>query len=548
MKATPATLFSTLGAAALLVCRLAAQVLQTLHISVMLAGPSQQATPVARYALLISEDPPSAVPRRVLTGVGGSIDIKLRPGRYIIESEEPAVAGGRGFEWTESLEIKAGADASLVLDASNAANVSAAGTGTDSNSRDDLRTTLLQRWQESVMEIWTPTAHASGVLIDPAGLVATSARAVGDAQTVAVQFSSSLKVQAPVLATTGEISIVLVNAARVGAAKPIAVACGEAALPVLADSAKLFTLSAPMRSVKTVSVGFAKVTGTAGVSTDFRLPPGGAGGPVFDERGEFAGLTSVAATSTDNARPAVTVIALNAICAGRAAADAARRERGVSASDKPLPVEPALPLPVEALEVIRRQKPEWPATFQTTTADFDISLLTPLLLFAERREFGPPGASERTRSGRVPVGAIARPAPQRDFGTWREYVEELPPVLLIRVTPRQAEGFWTTVARGAALTQGIALPPIRHFKPGLARMQLLCDETDVTPIHPFVIEQRVSDTEAVREGLFVYDPAALRACRAIALRLSSEKEPARSETKVLDAARVQRVLEDIPQP
>ena len=398
------------------------------------------------------------------------------------------------------------------------------------------------------MEVWTPTSHASGVLVHGSGLVATPARAVGNATVVAVQLSPTLKVEAPVLATTGDVSIVLVNPPRIAGTKPVALECGTATSPLIADSAKLFTVSAPMRSARVVSVGFAKLTGGATVATDFRLPSGGAGGPVFDDRGELVGLSTAVDSIADNGRPVVNVIALDALCSARAAAEAARGERIVAAGDTPLPVEPGLPVRAADLEGARRQKPGWPQTLQTTTSDFEISLLTPLLLFAERREYGTSGTADRTRTGRVPVGGTARPAPQRDFANWREYVDELPPVLMVRVTPRQVEGFWSTVARGAAMTQGIALPRVTRFKPGLARMQLLCDGVSVTPIHPFVIEQRVSETEAIREGLFVFDPLSLRACQSIALTLASEKEPAKLETKPLDRASVQELLDDIGRP
>ena len=40
-------------------------------------------------------------------------------------------------------------------------------------------------------------------------------------------------------------------------------------------------------------------------------------------------------------------------------------------------------------------------------------------------------------------------------------------------------------------------------------MQAFCGRTEVTPIHPFKLELRVSETDAVYEGLYVFDPAAL---------------------------------------
>src|SRR5207253_996133 len=84
-----------------------------------------------------------------------------------------------------------------------------------------------------------------------------------------------------------------------------------------------------------------------------------------------------------------------------------------------------------------------------------------------------------------------------DFANWSEYVADTPPVLLIRVTPKLVENFWTTVARGAAYTQGAALPAFKHAKSSFSRMRLFCGDAEVTPIHPFTIEQRVSERDAI---------------------------------------------------
>ncbi len=136
--------------------------------------------------------------------------------------------------------------------------------------------------------------------------------------------------------------------------------------------------------------------------------------------------------------------------------------------------------------------------------------------------------------------------PLEDFSNWSEYIADVPPVLLIRVTPKQVEGFWTMVARGAAQTQGIALPPIKHFKSGFSAMRALCDDAEVTPIHPFKLEQRVSESDAIYEGLYVYDPRALgQQCRTVTLRLYSEKAPEKGDTRVVDPALLQQLWRDL---
>src|SRR4029450_2143779 len=134
------------------------------------------------------------------------------------------------------------------------------------------------------------------------------------------------------------------------------------------------------------------------------------------------------------------------------------------------------------------------------------------------------------RKGSVPEPAIVRPL--MDFSNWSDYVADYPPVLLVRITPRLVEGFWTTVGRMAAHTQGVSLPPIKRIKSGFGRLRAFCGDAGGARIHPFRLEQRVSETEAIYEGLYVFDPAAFGPhCAGVKLMLYSEKEPEKPGTK-----------------
>jgi hypothetical protein len=132
-----------------------------------------------------------------------------------------------------------------------------------------------------------------------------------------------------------------------------------------------------------------------------------------------------------------------------------------------------------------------------------------------------------------------------DFGNWSEYLADYPRALLVRVTPKMAEGLWAKVARGAAMTQGMSLPPMKRAKAGFLRMRAFCDDTEVTPIHPFMVEHRVSETEAIYEGLYVFDPAALGStCGAVKLTVYSENEPDKGDTRVVDQKVLQQIRRD----
>jgi len=113
------------------------------------------------------------------------------------------------------------------------------------------------------------------------------------------------------------------------------------------------------------------------------------------------------------------------------------------------------------------------------------------------------------------------------------------------VTPKMVEGFWTKVARGAAQTQGVALPEFKRFRSGFARLRAFCGDAEVTPIHPFKLEHRVSETESIYEGLYVFDPGALApSCSSVKLTMFSEKEPNKADTRVVEPRIIQQIWQD----
>ena len=119
-------------------------------------------------------------------------------------------------------------------------------------------------------------------------------------------------------------------------------------------------------------------------------------------------------------------------------------------------------------------------------------------------------------------------------------------MLFVRVTPKMVESMWAKMARGAAMTQGMALPAMKRLGTGFNRMRVFCGSAEVTPIHPFKVEMRVSETEAIQEGLYAFDPAALGpGCGTVSLELYSEKAPERADTRVVPPAILQQVWRDV---
>jgi S1-C subfamily serine protease len=522
----------------------AGQSLSVLHIKVVLVDAEGKVTPVLHHSLLISDNPASAAPRRVETGLNGTTDVRLRPGNYTVESDQPVAFHGKAYQWTQIVDISAGRDAVLELTAENA-EVGPVGSGTTSGAvpLEADPAFLLPQWQDSVVGLWTAQTHALGFVVDAKGLVATNQRVVGTATSVEVQLTAAVKVAAIVIAAdrVRDVAILRIDPKVAASVRPVPLGCGQATRPVVAEGQKIFAIEAPFSEPKDLLSGTVSRVDAHALMSDLRLVSGSAGGPVFAAGGEVVGIAALK-DDRDDRRRGSEVVRIDEVCEVVAAAE---KQMGEAAppSGSHLPVEPVRPFPVEALKDAVQRRAGSLNPYQISSADFDIAFITPVLIYGAQHPPEQTNARE-PRSGTQNVQQVLV-QPLMDFSNWSEYVAEVPPVLLIRVTPRQVEGFWTTVARGAAMTQGMSVPPIKHFKSGFSRLRAFCGAAEVTPIHPFTLERRVSESDGIYEGLYVYDPGALAPpCGTVKLVMYSEKEPEKGDTRVVDPKVLQQVWQD----
>jgi S1-C subfamily serine protease len=499
-----------------------AQALSTLHISITLPDAAGRITPVARHALLISEEPPTAPPRRALTTLAGTVDVSLRPGRYAVESDQPVAFEGKAYEWSQRIDIVAGRNATLELTADNASiDISTAAVASATRSDTDP-SILTAQWQDTVVGLWTPTQHASGFVVDARGLIVTNQRVVGTATSAEAQFTPDIKVRATVLASdfTRDVAILWVNPSVVASLRPLPLGCGQTR-PSVANGQELYTLGAQMTGQKRLTFGGVTGVGPRLLLSELTIVRASAGGPVFTAGG-LVGFTTLDDRDPD-ARSNARVVRIDQACDVLASAE--QKMTGAMPPDAThLPLDPRRPIVPDALSAAVKNRAGSLSPYPMSTTDFDIAFITPVHVY---------GAKDQVRR------------PVMDFGNWSEYMADYPRVLLVRVTPKVVEGLWAKVARGAAMTQGISLPPIKRAKSGFSQMRAFCGDTEVTPIHPFMVEQRISETEAIYEGLYAFDPAVLGPqCGTVKLTVYSEDAPDKGDTRVVDPKVLQQIRQD----
>ena len=391
----------------------------------------------------------------------------------------------------------------------------------------------VRKWQQSLVGVWSPTARASGFVVDSRGLIATDGVAVGTATAVEVQVSPTVKIAARVLVSDAArgVAILWVDAGSVAGNAPAPLACPPAAAATLDEGRAVVALSAPYAAPVDAVEG--EVTTLAGraVETDLRLRFGGAGGPAFNTAGEIIGLTSVSPAADERRPGGVKIVRAGIVCDTLAAARESMASAAAPNASR-LPIEPPAPARRDAIAAAPKSRAPAPTPVVLSESDFDVALITPAMIArsGEKADWTG-GATGRSAESEAKLGRLM------DFGGWSEYFADLPPVLVVRVSPKLVEGFWKRLAREAARTQGAELPPFKDFSASFLRLQATCGGEPIAPIHPFTIEHRLPDRRVIREGLYVFDPASFRAeCGSVILSLYAEKTPQRAQTVSISAA------------
>ncbi len=486
----------------------AAQGVATLRIQVALTDASGTVTPIPRLVLLVSDNPPTGEPRRVRTTVDGTIELKVAPGSYLVELDEPVAFRGKAYTWTQIVEVAAGRETLLNLTAANAEAAAGARISADS-------ATLLTAWRDSVVEIWTPTTHATGFVVDAArGLIATSHHGLANATSVEVQFTAGkerFKVAGQVIVSERDpgAAVVWVDPGALSSARPIDLGCAAASWPTVNYKDVVNTITASMLTGKEISDGLVTRTTSQAIFSDLRIGSDSEGGPVFAENGVLLGIGAIDDDKESRSRWSEAWV----VPAERACGVVATAIKKIADATPPLgtrlPLEPSAPAVRLATGAAPTAQPP-----TVSASAFDIALLTPAQVMDKSK--GQAGL-------------------RGDAGNWAQYVRDVGEVLLVRISPRFEESVLKMLARGAAATQGVSIPPLRSFTANFLRLRAYCGDVEVTPIHPFVIEHEVPGRSPIREGLYVFERGAFGPhCAAVRFSMFSEKDPQRADTKSID--------------
>jgi S1-C subfamily serine protease len=493
----------------------------------------------------------------IKTGLDGTAEGDLPPGKCSLQTDAPIEFQGKRYSW--SLDIVVNAPVTSITLSNDNATVTEVETQTPAPAPtpgrvvDDL-TTFYQRYQNSVVTVWSEFGHGTGFLIDKSGIFLTNQHVVGPSNYIAIQFDEKRKLPATLLAFDAEKDIAvlwadlsLIPEAVVAPLPPL-----ESSEPPVVEGERVFTIGSPLHQMKIITTGIASRVEPHAIISDISINHGNSGGPLFNSQGVVVGLTTF--KDPDESGPGI-----SGIVRIEDARLLIERAKAKMQDAKPpaatlLPVEPVGIYPIDALKVSSRvEKFDYrPYTF--TAGNFDVAVITPVLQY--QLEMGASVRAEKEKekrnghSGEAVQGTFR---PLDDLKNWGEYVGEYSPVIMIRAVPELRETFGSALRRSVeASSVGYTQAAKMRFKTDFYRMKLLCGSREVQPIQPgkiaSVIDVQnafVNVTDATYEGFYLYPYDSIStSCGKVTLQLFSEKNPGEPIVHTLDDRTVARVEED----
>jgi S1-C subfamily serine protease len=527
--------------------------MSNLKVRVILVDKDLNQKPVPHLAVLLvadSNDPGSS--REAKTDFEGKAEFQAPPGKYWLTTPQGVDFQGRHYAWEMEINVS---DRSISVDLSNDnARVADPPSVEPAHKVDDL-TLMFQKYQKSVVTVWSEIGSGTGFIVDSAGLVMTNQHVIGPSELISVQFDAKRKVAAKVLAFDAERDVAVLyadlSAFPGAAAAPIATA--QAGRELAVEGERIFTIGSPLGLKKIITTAIvSKVEDRAIISDVNIINHGNSGGPLFNSLGEVIGITTFSVPG----RGGSGLTGIVRIDQTTPTLEQARKKmRDISLpSARLLPVEPTDPYPLGSFkEAIRSGKFDKKPYF-FTVGGFDVELRTPVLDYEIQEEVGIKAAEQKDKRTKQSKDSVQNTFdPLEDLRDWNEYVGVKKPVLLVRAEPQLRESFLSGLGR--ELTPAIVMyagGTRMRFRADFYRMKLLCGAKEVEPIQPGKAATVVNAhnaflnvTDATYVGIYSYPPDAITpSCGKVTLQIYSEKEPDKSESRDLDQKSIDRVWND----
>jgi len=483
----------------------------------------------------------------VKTGLDGTVETQLPPGKYMITTPKPAELGDRRFSWNMTLAIT-GAQANVDLTNDNAKteqiSAPASASSGESSGGGDL-TEHFKRLKNTVVTVISESGHGTGFFVDGKGLLLTNQHVVGNSDYLAVQFDREHKIPARLIAADPQkdVALLSVNLTALPSATPAPLFRATAGKPPVQEGERVFTIGSPLTLDKIITTGIVSKVEQHTIISDVNINPGNSGGPLFNGAGQVIGLTTFGTRGEGG--PGVSGIVR--IEEAMALLDQNRGKVNGTVPGTLLPVEPLTPYPVEGLKQALKGDKFDPRPYYLSAGDFNIALSTPPFDYREEEERRLAAQRVHKKRNKKNEQSTENSDDSDAPKQWEEDAGAHPAVFGIYVMPQAKEGFGSALGRSFNVNSTAKL----KFKTDFQRMKLFCGSKEIQPIHPgrvpitvSVRNQAVKMDDSTYKGAYLFPPDAVNPnCGVVKLAIFSSKseEPV---IKTIDEKSVQHIWED----
>lgn len=490
------------------------------------------------------------------TGFDGRFKGELPCGDYSLTTDQPVEFEGKKYSWDVKLKLSPDGPKELDLSVDNASveDVPAPAVATAGRSKDELAE-LFQKYEPSVVTVWSELGHGTGFFVSESGLILTNQHVIGPSEYISVQSDSEHKVRAVLLASDPEKDVAVLWANRSGLAEtavaPIASTSLGEQIAVVGE--RVFTIGSPLSQRKIPTTGIVSKVEDRAIISDININPGNSGGPLFNSLGKVIGLTTFI-NQTGASGPGISgIVRIEQVQDVLAKAQSKMKDQQPP-SPALLPVEPKQMYPLAALKSAVSEGKVDVRPYVFDEGDYNIAVITPVLKYKLIEGGKLEAAKEKAKRSRGSK-ALAQTTfePLEDMRNWAEYAGEYQAVVQIRATPKLRETLGSALLRGMTATNGVSTIPAKmRYRADFYKMTLTCGGKEVEPILPGKIakvinvrDRFVNATDATYEGLYTYPIDAISpSCGEVSLDIYSEKDVLKAKVKALSQKTVEKVWED----
>jgi S1-C subfamily serine protease len=318
-------------------------------VRVILLDKDLNQKPVPHLSIVLTPDlAEPAGARQMKTDFSGIAELHMPPGKYRLSTPDGVDFQSHHYEGEMAVDA---ADASpLNIDLSNDnARITRSPLVEPARKTGDL-TLMFQKYQNSVVTVWSEIGSGTGFIVDSAGLVMTNQHVIGPSQLVAVQFDAHRKVAAKILTVDAErdVAILYADLRAFSEATPAQIATPQPGRELAAPGEKVFAIGSPLGLKKIITSGIVSKVEDRAIISDVNINHGNSGGPLFNDLGEVIGITTFLVPG-GNGPGVAGVVRIDQAAPALEQARTKMQDAGLP-SARLLPVEPSEPYPLASLK------------------------------------------------------------------------------------------------------------------------------------------------------------------------------------------------------